>query len=134
MVTAEHEERTQAVESRYSDPGRAPSEPAVRVTKGDVRMPAASRGDVFARVMGFMVFLLGVAIILGVLKLGFDMYRDPTLGLRFPKGYSPTPTEIGTSFVRLIVRIGLLFFFSISGSLIANKGINMYFTALRRSE
>jgi hypothetical protein len=101
-----------------------------------VRMAGSSRGDLFARVMGFVVFLLGVAIILMVLRLGFQMYEDPRVGISLTSrtGASASATEVGASFARLTVRIALLFLGSVSGSLIANKGINMYFSALRRPE
>ena len=45
---------------------------------------------------------------------------------------NPSAVQIGRDLIGLIVRIALLFLGSISGSLIANKGINLYFTALRR--
>ncbi len=134
MQAAGRKQEAKAVESRYGAADRTHIDPPDAVTKEIVRMPAASRGDLFARVMGFIVFLLGVAIILGVLKLGFDMYQDPRLGSITARGASPNAVEIGTSFVRLVIRIVLLFLFSVSGSLIANKGISMYFTALRRPE
>src|SRR5688572_30679466 len=89
-------------------------------------MPAA-RGDLFAKVIGFLVMMTGLAVILGVLWLGFGMFRDPTLGLG-PRTGSPTATDLGVGFVKLVLKIALLFLGSISGSLIANKGIHLYFT------
>ncbi len=91
-------------------------------------MPSVPRGDLCARLLGIFVFLLGVAVILCVLWLGFRMYADPNLGLRSAKPHSPPDAmDIGTAFLRLVVRIALLFLGSICGSLIANKGIRLYF-------
>ncbi|MGC8669156.1 MAG: hypothetical protein ACP5VE_13665 [Chthonomonadales bacterium] len=91
-------------------------------------MPSVPRGDLFARLLGVFVFLLGLAVILCVLWLGFRMYSDPNLGLRSSKPHSPPDAvDIGTAFLRLVVRIALLFLGSICGSLIANKGIRLYF-------
>ena len=55
-----------------------------------------------------------------------DEFKDPNLGMGGDK--SPTATDVGMGFVRLILKIALLFLGSISGSLIANKGIHLYFT------
>jgi hypothetical protein len=104
------------------------------------RVAPKARPDLFARVVGFLVFALGIAIIVGVLYLAFEMWKDPNLGIRevaLPPAAStpatgptgPTATDIGIGFGRLILRIGLLFLGSISGSLIANKGIKLYFSA-----
>ena len=96
-------------------------------------MASPARGDLFARFIGILVFLLGLGIILGVLSLAFDMYRDPHLGV----AASPTvrnAADIGIDFGRLIFRIALLFLGSISGSLISNKGIRLYFAALPNAE
>jgi len=96
-------------------------------------METAPRSDLFARVLGILVFLLGIAIILCVLWLGFGLYQDRTLGIPTagPKS-GPTATDLGAAFIRLIFRIGLLFLGSLSGSLIASKGIHLYFSGLRR--
>jgi hypothetical protein len=91
-------------------------------------MSASSRGDLFAKAIGFLVMMVGLAVILGVLWLGFGMFKDPQLGVGGAKGVSPTATDLGLGFVVLLVKIALLFLGSISGSLIANKGIHLYFT------
>ena len=94
---------------------------------------ASYRGDLFARVIGFLVFAGGVAIILWVLWLAFSLYKDPNLGLNrapTPGGVGTTATDLGTAFIRLVFRIALLALGSVSGSLIANKGIHLYFAGL----
>jgi hypothetical protein len=123
-VEATHEEnRTRRVETKAGE-------------QATERKVGGSRPDLFARVTGFLVFLLGIAIIVGVLYLAFEMWRDPNLGIGAAARPLPgvtatglTATDIGIGFGRLILRIGLLFLGSISGSLIANKGIKLYFSA-----
>lgn len=92
------------------------------------------RGDLFARVIGFLVFAGGVAIILWVLWLAFALYKDPNMGLgraqTTPGGVGTTATDLGSAFLRLVFRIALLALGSVSGSLIANKGIHLYFAGL----
>jgi hypothetical protein len=91
-------------------------------------MTTAGRNDNFARAMGFLVFLLGVGIIMAVLWLAVRMWQSPTLGLAAARVPGASAADIGVGFGVLLVRIALLFLGSISGSLIANKGIRLYFT------
>lgn len=95
-------------------------------------MVERSRGDLFGRVMGGLVFLGGISVIFVVLWLAFQLFRDPNMGLRAGAavGKNPTAYDIGVGFGLLLCRIALLFVGSISGSLIANKGIRLYFAAL----
>jgi hypothetical protein len=119
----------------YRYHGKAVSRSAGRsfIMRRRGRMASSSRGDLFARVIGFLVFLLGLGVILWVLTLAFRMFHDPNLGVvrGAASGSSgPTAAEIGIGFGQIVLRIVLLFLASICGSLIANKGINLYFTAL----
>ena len=85
-----------------------------------------------AQAMGMLVFLLGIGVIIFVLLQAFRLYQNPTAGVAGGAVVNPSAVQIGRDFVGLIVRIALLFLGSISGSLIANKGINLYFSALRK--
>jgi len=91
-------------------------------------MATPPRRDIFAQVMGFLVFLLGLGIILGVLWLAFGIWNDSNLGLGAAGKNGTTAADIGVGFGKLTMRIILLFLGSVSGSLIANKGIRLYFT------
>lgn len=94
-------------------------------------MHKSPRGDLFARILGALVFLAGIGVILGVLWLALEMWRDPNLGLHSLNGKaSPSASDVGIDFGKLLVRILLLFLGSVSGSMIANKGVHMYFSAL----
>jgi hypothetical protein len=108
----------------------APAAPDVRVDAASSAAPAGNNW--FAQITGILVFLLGVAIILYVLRLGFDMYSDPGTSLQAFQQVGKKEPNISLAFAGLVLRLALLFFGSISGSLIANKGINLYFTSLRR--
>lgn len=88
------------------------------------------RGDILGRIVGFLVFLLGIAIILVVLRLGFTLFQDPTLSQGSAASTKPSVESLASGFGALLIRIALLFLGSISGSLIANKGINLYFASL----
>ncbi len=95
-------------------------------------MASSSRGDLFGRVVGFLVFLLGMAVILGVLWMAFGMFQSPDVGLKpSAKPGSSELTALGVGLVALIIKIVLLFLGSISGSMLMNRGIGLYFAALQ---
>ena len=94
------------------------------------------RGDILGRIVGMLVFLIGVALLLWVFYSAYGLYQLPpaaALGLKFtgdPKK-DPAAMVIGTQFGWLLIRIIFLFLMSIAGSLVANKGINLYFSAMQ---
>ncbi|HZO90262.1 MAG TPA: hypothetical protein VFB38_18195 [Chthonomonadaceae bacterium] len=99
-------------------------------------MSAGTRSDLIGRIIGMLVFLLGVALLVVVFYMAYGLYNQPAaqaLGLKFtgnPKT-DPQATTIGVQFGTLLFRIAYLFIMSIAGSLVANKGINLYFSALQ---
>src|SRR5579859_7051688 len=98
-------------------------------------MSSGTRDDLMGRVIGMMVFLLGVGLLLWVFYIAYGLFMaSPTvaLGLRItgdPKR-DPGVAQIGSQFGWLLCRIAFLFIMSISGSLISQKGINLYFSAV----
>ena len=118
--------------NQVSEPTEAIS-PPLRTVESAPPDAVHRRNPILPQVIGMLVFAAGLFIIGYVLVLAFRLYQDPNLGLRpTPAGASPDAVALGTGFVQLIIRIVLLFLASICGSLIANKGINLYFTALKR--
>jgi hypothetical protein len=97
-------------------------------------MSTGTRGDLFGRIIGMVVFLLGVGLLVTVFYIAYGLFMaSPTaaLGLRItgdPK-HDPGIAQIGSQFGWLLCRIAFLFIMSISGSLISQKGINLYFSA-----
>lgn len=98
-------------------------------------MHAATQGDRFARVVGFLVFVLGLTIILMVVRLGLQMYHDPSLGIVAAqrKADAPAFTEISVGFGRIVTRIVLLFLGSLCGWFIAGRGIHLYLAGIPHS-
>ena len=93
------------------------------------RPVSAPRHDLTGRVIGLLLCLAGVAIIGGVIYLAYGLYKDPNLAKlpAAPQGQSGIPiTDVGSVFMGLIFRVMLLAIMSVSGSLIANKGIHMF--------
>ena len=99
-------------------------------------MDTQSRNDWIGRIIGMLVFLLGVGLLIAVFFIAFRLFNAPpteALGLTFtgnPKT-DPTATAIGTNFGWMLLRVGYLFLMAIAGSLIAQKGINLYFSAMK---
>ena len=101
-------------------------------------MPSGAHKDIPGRLMGMVVFLLGVAALAFVFYTAYKLFNAPAasaLGLTFrndPKT-DPSASAIGAQFGVLLLRLAYLFLMSIAGSLMANKGINLYFSALQGS-
>lgn len=101
-------------------------------------MTPVPQRDVIGRIVGMLVFLIGVGLLLVVFSFAYHLFNTPpstALGLTFtgnPKS-DPSPTKIGVQLTWLLFRIGYLVVMSVAGSLVANKGINLYFSALQGS-
>ena len=139
--TSKYQERTSDMD--VANPGTARRRVLLEVepteTESTARhREAASKGhDLFARILGLLLCLAGVAIIGIVIFLAYEMYRDPNLARLPAAGPGQTgiaAAEVGSIFMRLIFRIGLLAVMSVSGSLIANKGIHMFLASFPTRE
>lgn len=101
-------------------------------------MQSGTRSDWIGRAVGMAVFVLGVALLLYVFYIAHRLFITPpaeALGLKFtgdPKK-DPNVSLIGVQFGALIFRLAYLFLMSIAGSLIANKGVHLYFSAMQGS-
>lgn len=97
-------------------------------------MTAAPRGDIPGRIIGMIVFLLGVALLIWVFYIAYGLFNASpatAMGLHFtgnPKT-DPGAAIIGSRFGWLILKVLFLFIMSISGSLTSQKGINLYFSS-----
>ncbi len=92
---------------------------------------ARRRGDLFAKLCSILVFFLGIVLIFFVFWLSYHLFTDPNLGLHIASNPKTGPSiyDIVKEFAVLVLRIMLLCLMSICGSLIANKGIHLYFSA-----
>ena len=95
--------------------------------------------DWIGKIVGMLVFLAGVALLGLVFYHAFDLFNQTpsaVLGLHFtgdPKK-DPALATIGSQFAWLLFRVAFLFIMSIAASLIANKGINLYFASWRHAD
>ena len=88
------------------------------------------KGDLSARILGILVFLVGIAILVLTFFQAYHLFTTPA------KVFIPQPTDaggpkattvLGSSAVMLLREIGLLFIMALVGSLIASRGIQLYF-------
>lgn len=97
-------------------------------------MSSGYRGDLTGRVLGAIMFLVGVGLLGVVFYLAFGLFNtssEHALGLTFtgnPK-LDPPAMKVAVQFGWLILRIAVLFVMAIAGSLLSQKGINFYFSA-----
>ncbi len=96
-------------------------------------MPSAqTRHDLPGRILAFVVFLLGVGLLCLVFSVAWSLFRAPGAGLELPvKAGSGAPPAAGigialTAFVRQLLLLAVM---TLAGSLIAGKGIHLYFSA-----
>jgi hypothetical protein len=99
-------------------------------------MSSGYRSDVPGRMLGAITFLIGVCLLGFVFHEAYSLFRtnsEQALGLVFtgnPK-LDPSALKIATQFGWLILKIVLMFLMAIAGSLISQKGINLYFSAAK---
>jgi len=105
-------------------------------------MPAAQH-DTPARIVGLLVFFAGVGLLVWVFVAANDLFHTPPPPVPAPPvspataaaggaaaNTGPSPfVAIGASFGVLVRQILLLLLMSVAGSVIASKGIQLYFAA-----
>ena len=94
------------------------------------------KGDLPGRLIGMLVFLVGVGLLLLVFKAAYGLFAmspADALALKFTGNAKTDPSaqQIGMSFGWLLIKIAFLFIMSVAASLVSQKGVNMYFSALR---
>ena len=101
-------------------------------------MTSGSRGDILGRAIGMLVFLLGVCLLVVVFWYAFQLFGlspAKALDLQFtgdPKK-DPLLTLIFARFGWILLRIAFLFIMALAASLISQRGINLYFSAMHGS-
>ena len=105
-------------------PGRTPTEGFMQ------------RIDLFGRILGILVFLAGIAILVVVFVMAYHFFTSPNSQIQIasqPNSQQAPTTQLGASALRMLARILALIVMAIAGSLIASKGMHLYFQASGRS-
>ncbi len=93
-------------------------------------------GDLAGRILGGVVFLAGVGILVFVFVLAYGFFTAEDAGIQLPTqgaapnaSAPPVTTQLGTSALIVLIRIALLIVMAVVGSLLAGRGIQLYFGA-----
>lgn len=94
--------------------------------------PQTHRHDLPARVLAFLVFLLGIGLLCLVFGQAWALFHAPVPQLPLPAapGADPPPAaNIGLALADFARKLLLLIVMTVAGSLVAGKGIQLYFSA-----
>lgn len=97
-------------------------------------MKTGQRNTIVTRILGVLVCLVGVVLIVLVFQKALELFSakpSDALGITFtsdPKK-DPSGAAIGVAFGWLILRLFCLFLMALAGSLISQRGVNLYFSA-----
>lgn len=86
--------------------------------------------DFSGRLLAFILVLLGVGLLCGVFSVAWSLFQSPVPGLNLPvKAGAATPpaANIGLALTAFVRQLLLLAVMIIAGSLIAGKGVQLYF-------
>ena len=88
--------------------------------------------DLVARVIGLVVFTLGIAILVVSFVFAYRLFTSTGIAIAPGKPGGPSASvNLGSSAIVTLARIGALFIIVLVGSLIASRGVQMYFAGER---
>jgi hypothetical protein len=91
-----------------------------------------SHADLSCRLVALLVFLLGIGILTFVFVTALHLFQSPVPGLetlQTPGAPPPAAANIGLSLAGFARELLLLGVMTLAGSLLANKGAHLYFSA-----
>ena len=94
--------------------------------------PALSSTDLSCRLVALLVFLLGIGVLVFVFAAALHLFQAPVPGLeplQTPGAPPPAAANIGLSLAGFARELLLLGVMTLAGSLLANKGVHLYFSA-----
>lgn len=98
-------------------------------------MDSAHRSYLSGRIIGMLVFFLGIGLLLLVFKIAYTLFTaspDAALGFHITGDakVDPGAAKMGQYFGWMVLKIILLFVMSVAASCIGQKGINLYFDSV----
>lgn len=85
--------------------------------------------------LGIFVFLAGIGLLLATFKVAWELFTTPphqALGL--VPGQAININNVGPTLVGLIMKVLLLLVMAAVGSLIANRGVHLYYSGRGHKE
>ncbi len=96
--------------------------------------------DFMARVLGLLLFLLGVAMLCVTFQVAYDLFNQLSASSHAWVGSStnpksePTGMQVGIAFAGVLLKITVLIAMGFLASLISSKGSQMYASASARRD
>lgn len=107
-------------------PAPAPS-PAKDVAGKERRKKNRRKRDWVGSTIGLIVFLGGVALLVLVFRLAYDMFQTPPMvALQIEGGKAVELGRASERAIAILVKVVVLLIMAVAGSLVANRGILMY--------
>jgi hypothetical protein len=91
------------------------------------------KGDLLGRIIGMVVFLGGIGLLAFVFATAYSWFSTPSAALPTapaPGSNAPATVQLGKSAFVLLEKIALLIVMTIVGSLLAGRGVQLYFAAV----
>jgi hypothetical protein len=88
-----------------------------------------ARNDTAGRVIGLIVFVIGIAILILVATLAYRFFSASTSHIVVQPANgtnAPVANRLGESVMKLLYQIALLMVMAIAGSLTAARGLHLY--------
>ena len=81
------------------------------------------------------MFLGGICLLVLTFKIAWELFATPPQdALNLKKGEPIDVSKVGSTFIGLIMRVLLLLVMAIVGSLVANRGVQMYYSGRGHKE
>lgn len=90
------------------------------------------KNDLVGRLLGMLVFIGGVGLLAFVFYIAYSLFSSDLVGAQ--GGAEPAAAQLGRIVINLLARIGMLVVMTIIGSMIASRGIQLYFASGNRRE
>ena len=88
------------------------------------------KDSVAGRMLGIIVFLVGIAVLVTVAVVTYRLFTASTSYLQvMPGSPNGATTQLGNSAIKMLYQIALLMVLCIAGSLVAARGLHLYFVA-----
>lgn len=88
------------------------------------------RDSLAGQVLGILTFLVGIGILVAVAVIAYNLFNASGSALSVTPGSPAGATsQLGASAIRLLYRLALLIVLCVAGSLVAARGLHLYFVA-----
>lgn len=97
--------------------------------------PSRLPRDVVGSILGILVFLGGIALLVFTFKTAWEMFSvPPHEALNLKPGQPINVNNVGPTLIGQVMRVILLLVMAVVGSLVANRGVHLYYSGRGHKE